>query len=262
MAYIDARDVMDRLDEVVGAGNWTNVVDDHGTSATASLSIYCPFRDKWIHKTDGAGDTSVEKDKGRLSDAFKRAAVHWGIGRYLYNLDTPWVPIEKRGRSKIIPAAELSKLRDFLEEVTNSILSGGEVPQYQQHEVVEPAPMPTKQEASSEAAGRRETAQRAQTNAQPITEKQIRMLFAKARSAGESRSVHGYRVMDDALTFVGLPRTPRGEDIRQHVEAVVGRNYMDSLVEFIDSYGEDEADEFKAAEKASFEDTPDTSAPF
>ena len=48
----------------------------------------------WIAKSDGAGSTDVEGDKGGISDAFKRAAVKWGIGRYLYDLDAPWVPCE------------------------------------------------------------------------------------------------------------------------------------------------------------------------
>ena len=38
----------------------------------------------WITKTDGAGDTNIEGEKGGLSDAFKRAAVKFGVGRYLY----------------------------------------------------------------------------------------------------------------------------------------------------------------------------------
>jgi hypothetical protein len=38
----------------------------------------------------------VEADKGGISDAFKRAAVKWGIGRYLYDLKSPWVPCESR----------------------------------------------------------------------------------------------------------------------------------------------------------------------
>src|SRR5690606_35602811 len=50
----------------------------------------------WVWKSDGAGDTQVEAEKGGISDAFKRAAVKWGIGRYLYDLDAPWVPCETR----------------------------------------------------------------------------------------------------------------------------------------------------------------------
>ena len=39
----------------------------------------------WISKSDGADDSNIEGAKGGLSDAFKRAAVKFGIGRYLYH---------------------------------------------------------------------------------------------------------------------------------------------------------------------------------
>lgn len=92
LAYIDARDVMDRLDEVCGPANWQDRYDFAGPRTICYLSI--KVGDEWITKADGAGDTAVEAEKGAISDAFKRAAVKWGIGRYLYALDAPWVPCE------------------------------------------------------------------------------------------------------------------------------------------------------------------------
>lgn len=41
----------------------------------------------WLTKWDGSDDTNIEATKGGLSGAMKRAAVQWGIGRYLYSLD-------------------------------------------------------------------------------------------------------------------------------------------------------------------------------
>lgn len=95
LAYIDARDVMNRLDSVVGPQNWQNRYEVHGNKTICYLSI----RDAddpvlWITKADGAGDTDVEAEKGSISDALKRAAVLWGIGRYLYDIPAPWVPCE------------------------------------------------------------------------------------------------------------------------------------------------------------------------
>lgn len=97
LAYIDARDVMNRLDEVCGPGGWQDRYEFHGSRTVCYLSINVPVIDdvgEWITKADGAGDTDVEAEKGGISDAFKRAAVKWGIGRYLYDLDAPWVPCE------------------------------------------------------------------------------------------------------------------------------------------------------------------------
>ena len=48
-------------------------------------SLSCKVGDNWITKADGAGDTDIEGEKGGISDALKRAAVVWGIGRYLYH---------------------------------------------------------------------------------------------------------------------------------------------------------------------------------
>ena len=42
----------------------------------------------------------------------KRAAVQWGIGRVLYNMDTVWVNVEKRGKTYIIKESERPKLND------------------------------------------------------------------------------------------------------------------------------------------------------
>ena len=93
LAYLDARDVMDRLDLVCGPENWQSEYVE-----TAKGRVICKIgirvTDDWVWKSDGAGDTAVEGEKGGISDAFKRAAVHWGIGRYLYRLSAPWVPCD------------------------------------------------------------------------------------------------------------------------------------------------------------------------
>ena len=80
--YIDARDVMYRLDEVVGPLNWQDSYKEVMGRIICTLSVR--FGDEWISKEDGAGDTKIEGDKGGISDAFKRAACRWGVGRYLY----------------------------------------------------------------------------------------------------------------------------------------------------------------------------------
>lgn len=92
LAYIDARDVMDRLDSVCGADGWQ--CDYPHAAGKTVCRIGIKIGDEWIWKANGAGDTDIESEKGALSDAFKRAAVLWGIGRYLYDLEAPWVPCE------------------------------------------------------------------------------------------------------------------------------------------------------------------------
>ena len=93
LAYIDARDVMDRLDNVVGPENWQCRYSHASNKTVCEIGIR--IRGEWVWKSNGAGDTDIEASKGALSDAFKRAAVLWGVGRYLYGLSTPWVPVNQ-----------------------------------------------------------------------------------------------------------------------------------------------------------------------
>lgn len=90
LAYVDARAVMERLDEAVGPENWQDRYEVHGDKTICYLSIRVD--DQWLTKADGSGDSAVEEEKGAISGAFKRAAVKFGLGRYLYDMPTPWVP--------------------------------------------------------------------------------------------------------------------------------------------------------------------------
>ena len=125
LAYLDARDVMERLDVVCGPGGWQNRYSHVGGTTVCEIGIWlalCAGKDgdhteacyEWVWKADGAGATDVEAEKGMLSDAFKRSAVRWGIGRYLYGLSSPWVDIVARGRSFAIKDDQYTKLRQLL----------------------------------------------------------------------------------------------------------------------------------------------------
>jgi len=141
LAYIDARDVQDRLDEVCGVDGWQCryvPMHDKKTVCEIGIRIFRPSLgpetalsnvaslvkqighgiDEWVWKSDGAGDTDVEAEKGSLSDAFKRAAVRWGIGRYLYDVEAPWVELEAFGNPERpqykIAAKEYARLESLL----------------------------------------------------------------------------------------------------------------------------------------------------
>jgi len=107
LAYIDARAVMDRLDTVVGPTNWTDTYDVWKDGAVKA-GIGIRDEGEWVWKFDGADDTNFEATKGGFSDAFKRAAVKWGIGRYLYQLAGVCVPCQKTGNTvKLLEAPSL-----------------------------------------------------------------------------------------------------------------------------------------------------------
>lgn len=118
---------MDRLDRVMGPAGWERRHPHVEKTTTCELTLILPDGTR-VTKTDGAGDTDVEAEKGSLSDSFKRAAVNWGIGRYLYGLASPWVEIEPAGRSYKIKASELPKLRAVLAKGYRSPQDAGDPP--------------------------------------------------------------------------------------------------------------------------------------
>lgn len=115
LAYIDARDAQDRLNRVCGPFGWQckhEVSTDK--RVTCHVGIRNPESGEWVWKSDGAGETDYEGEKGSYSDSFKRACVKWGIGRYLYEMDSPWVAIEAKGRTFTIPPASIKSLNEKL----------------------------------------------------------------------------------------------------------------------------------------------------
>jgi len=102
MAYVSARTVMYRFDEVLGVGEWQDSYDllpDGSVMCRLAVRI----AGEWITKTD-VGSPSEQPDggdrlKAAFSDALKRAAVKYGVGRYLYRLTSQWVdydPVKKQ----------------------------------------------------------------------------------------------------------------------------------------------------------------------
>ena len=119
LAYMDARAVMDRLDGVCGPDGWQCNYIVTGVLAVCSLGVRMPSGE-WVWKADGAGATDVEGEKGMLSDALKRAAVRWGVGRYLYEMKSPWVAITQRGKSYVMAEGERKKLDAVHEDFCNT----------------------------------------------------------------------------------------------------------------------------------------------
>jgi len=84
LAYIDARQAQDLLDEVCWPENWKVEYRDimNGLFAWVSIKVW----EEWITKWDWGTESQIEKEKGLISDSFKRACVCWGIWRFLYSL--------------------------------------------------------------------------------------------------------------------------------------------------------------------------------
>lgn len=124
--YLDARAIQQRLDEVVGMFNWSNHYSSwHDNSQICGISIFNEKKNEWVTKHDGAENSKVASVKGGLTDAFKRAAVLWGIGRYLYHIEGIWVEIEQKGNSSIIKDSQLPKIRATYDAAVKKIFGAG-----------------------------------------------------------------------------------------------------------------------------------------
>src|SRR4051794_34674856 len=116
LAYVDARVIQDRLDDVLGVDGWQ---DDY--ECRDDGSVVCRLRlrlgDDWVTKVDVGGPSEQpdggDRLKAAFSDALKRAAVKFGIGRYLYRLPNQWVDYDTQkrafARTPTLPAMYLPK---------------------------------------------------------------------------------------------------------------------------------------------------------
>jgi len=87
LTYVTNRAIQNRLDDTFGPFGWRNEFQKGPEGGViCGLSIWDQDKTQWITKWDGAPNTDIEEIKGGLSDSMKRAAVQWGIGRFLYTL--------------------------------------------------------------------------------------------------------------------------------------------------------------------------------
>lgn len=131
LAYIDSRLVMDRLDEVVGVNNW----EDRYTVLPGGTEVQCELRvriaGEWVTKTDVGGESEQpdggDRMKAAHSDAFKRAAVKFGIGRFLYRRPQQWMdydPVKKqivRPEAPKQPAKVQLRSRDWMQDIVRRV---------------------------------------------------------------------------------------------------------------------------------------------
>ena len=94
VAYVDARDVQNRLDSVCGQQNWQDLYYQVGNMLFCKVGI--KVGDEWVWKSDTGSESNIEKEKGYSSDAFKRACVKWGVGRFLYDMKIQYVKANEK----------------------------------------------------------------------------------------------------------------------------------------------------------------------
>lgn len=118
LSYIDARAVAARLDAVVGPGNWAFnwepmviqrpergvVYDKDGNRQPApepEVDAVCVAKGiltiHGVSKADIGYAGPIEPNKASISNALRRCAALWGIGRYLYNQEQQ--PAQQQNRA-------------------------------------------------------------------------------------------------------------------------------------------------------------------
>lgn len=91
LAFIDSRDVENRLDDVLGL-NWSCHYSElrGGKIIVCRIDIVLPDG-RVVSRENGSDDSDIEPEKGALSGALRRAGTMFGIGRYLYGFPRPTV---------------------------------------------------------------------------------------------------------------------------------------------------------------------------
>jgi len=99
--YVDARVVEDRLDDVFGIEGWQDSYQ-HLPDGSVGCRLKVRAFGEWVEKED-VGSPSEQPDEGdrrkaAVSDALKRTAVKFGIGRYLYRIPQRWIAYDDQKR--------------------------------------------------------------------------------------------------------------------------------------------------------------------
>ena len=104
VSYIDSRDVQDILD---ASCVWSDRYYSEGGLLFCEITIYADGRE--YKRTDTGSESNVDKQKGHSSDAFKRAAVKFGVGRFLYSQKMQYVTADAIKTSSNYPKVIDSK---------------------------------------------------------------------------------------------------------------------------------------------------------
>jgi hypothetical protein len=105
LAYVTARAIQNRLDEVFGIGGWKNEYREGPGGGCICRIWFKNDEGEWVWREDGAGDlassdglSESDAQKGTFSNALKRAGSALSVGRYLYSLPEGFANIHPNGQ--------------------------------------------------------------------------------------------------------------------------------------------------------------------
>ena len=121
VAYVDSRQVQDRLNDVFGVMGWE--ADYYQVKNSLFCKITVNYGGLKVSKSDCGTESNQDALKGESSDAFKRAAVRLGVGRFLYDLDIVRIPANetKKQGNYPYPVTETNKRIYNLTDYINNL---------------------------------------------------------------------------------------------------------------------------------------------
>jgi hypothetical protein len=145
VGFISREQVQDRLDEVVGAGNWEchfTLIDDKAKAVECALSIRAIPSFEFVTKRDVGGpehgDSETNLWKGAYSDSFKRAFTMFGGGRFLYKMPVQWMECTARDTGKVDNKGQkVWQFIDWVDDPINKLVNGAK---FDPPELIEQAP--------------------------------------------------------------------------------------------------------------------------
>ena len=116
--YADPRAYTDRLNALVSPQGWTRNYETvtmnnitrtkrNAEIVTGKILVTCKVTIDGLGTHAGTGEEWADEDNAMTSaeaQAFKRACSCFGLGRYFYDFDAPWVDIDEKGRAKKAPS--------------------------------------------------------------------------------------------------------------------------------------------------------------
>jgi hypothetical protein len=201
ICYVDARVVQDRLDEVLGVAGWQDdytVLDDG--------SVLCRLRvrlgGEWLTKVDVGGPSEQpddgDKRKAAFSDALKRAAVKFGVGRHLYRAPVQWVDYDAQKRQFVrppqLPAAAAPARKTAVQPAAAAAPAAAPDPRAAQAPAARPAAAAPPAPAPSRPADR-----------PPLSDEQFHRLQATIQPKVPQADLPAFRVALGVVNFTTLP---------------------------------------------------------
>jgi len=119
--YADPRAYTDRLNALVSPQGWTRAYETvtmnnitrtkrNAEIVTGKILVTCKVTIEGLGTHSGTGEEWADEDNAMTSaeaQAFKRACSCFGLGRYFYDFDAPWVDIDDKSRPKKTPTVPL-----------------------------------------------------------------------------------------------------------------------------------------------------------